>query len=643
MIKIYTAGIVLILSLTTIYSQHPLPTETTTLFRGSGNCVLCHESDGNAMTWNGVDVSPISYWRSTMMGNSSKDPLWRAMVAEEVHNFPQLQELIETTCLRCHSPMGYTEAFFNGDTSYSMAQMKSDPIANDGVSCTACHQVKENNFGTQQSYSGHFLIEADSIIYGPYENSDTTHMPFWPGVEYNVQYSPHMNQSELCATCHTLFTPYLDNQGNIAGTFPEQTPYLEWKNSTYPSQDIQCQDCHMPKIYDPISITTRGDYPERTPFWRHTFVGGNVYMLKILKANIDSVGATAEPEHFDSTIARAEYNLTESSVVLSTFSDFQNDSLEIRVILENLAGHKLPTGIPFRRMWIHLKVKEVGGPIIFESGEWDSEGKVADYNSADYEPHYDLITSDNEVQAYEGVFIDVDQNVTYTLLRAAEYIKDNRIPPVGFTTAHNSYDSTGIFGNAASDPDFNRDGGNEGTGMDIVTYKIPGEQNKTYRVTTEVCYQSVKPGLVDHLRGISEPDITRFVDMYNGIPNVPFIMESVVFDIVTGVETEPGFVTEFKLEQNYPNPFNPTTKIRFSIPAAASGFSLSNVSLKVYDVLGNEVATLVNKELSTGEYTVEFDASLLPSGIYYYKLDAGDPELNSGQVYSETKKMVLLR
>ncbi len=623
-----TLFIILFLSTLQIYSQHPLPTETSTLFRGSGNCVLCHNSDGNAMTWNGVDVSPISYWRSTMMGNSSKDPLWRAMVAEEVHNFPQLQETIETTCLRCHAPMGYTEAFYGGDTTYSMSQLKADPLANDGVSCTVCHQIKPDNFGSELSYSGHFVIDADSIIFGPYENSDTTHMPFFPGVNYRVEYGPHMNQSELCATCHTLFTPFLDNQGNIAGTFPEQTPFLEWKNSIYPGQNIQCQDCHMPQINDPILISAMGNYPPRTPFWRHTFVGGNAYMLKILKENLDSLGATAEPEHFDSTIARTEQNLSEYSVVLSTFSDFQNDSLEIRVILENMTGHKLPTGIPFRRMWIHLKVEEVGGPIIFESGEWDNEGKVADYNS-DYEPHYNLITSENDVQVYEGVFVDVDQNITYTLLRAAEFVKDNRIPPVGFTTAHNSYDSTGIFGNALSDPNFNKEGGTEGTGMDVVTYKIPGEQNKTYRVTAQVCYQSVKPELVDHLRAISEPDITRFVNMYDGVPNVPFIMESTVFDIVTGVETEPGLVTEFKLEQNYPNPFNPGTNIRFQI--VESGF----VSLKVYDVLGNEVATLINKELSTGEFTAEFDASLLPSGIYYYRLDAGE--------FSETKKMVLIK
>ena len=81
------------------------------------------------MTWNGTDVSPITYWRSTMMGNASKDPLWRAMVAEEVNNFPQHQQMIETTCTKCHSPIGYTQAIYNGQTGYSMAELKQDPFS----------------------------------------------------------------------------------------------------------------------------------------------------------------------------------------------------------------------------------------------------------------------------------------------------------------------------------------------------------------------------------------------------------------------------------------------------------------------------------------------------------------------------------
>ena len=83
------------------------------------------------------------------------------------------------------------------------------------------------------------------------------------------------------------------------------------------------------------------------------------------------------------------------------------------------------------------------------------------------------------------------------------------------------------------------------------------------------------------------------------------------------------------LEQNYPNPFNPTTTIKYQIP------ELSFVTLKIYDVLGNEISTLINEEKPAGSYEVEFDAKILSSGVYFYRLQTGN--------YVETKKMVLLR
>jgi len=85
----------------------------------------------------------------------------------------------------------------------------------------------------------------------------------------------------------------------------------------------------------------------------------------------------------------------------------------------------------------------------------------------------------------------------------------------------------------------------------------------------------------------------------------------------------------YLLSQNFPNPFNPTTTIKYQIP------ELSFVTLKVYDVLGNEIATLVNEENSNGSYEVEFNATTLPSGIYFYRLQAGS--------FVDTKKMVLMK
>ncbi|MEP0860559.1 MAG: T9SS type A sorting domain-containing protein [Ignavibacterium sp.] len=526
--------------------------------------------------------------------------------------------------------MGYTEAFYNGQTTYSMNQLKQDPIANDGVSCTACHQIKPDNFGSYNSYSGHYIIENDSIIYGPYENPELTYMQMI--VNYTPLFTTHMNKSELCATCHTLFTPYLDNQGQIAGQFPEQTPYLEWKNSVYSAQNIQCQDCHMPVTNDPIDIATIPPAHQvlRSPYWKHEFVGGNVYMLKMLRNNIDSLGITASVENFDSTIARAEYNLTQKALELEVTETFENDSLNIFVKLTNKAGHKLPAGIPFRRMWIHLKVVDGSNNIVFESGNWDSNGEIIGLNQ-DYEPHYEIVKNSNEIQIYEGVMIDVDGNVTNRLLRASQYIKDNRIPPAGFVSTHPSYDTTAIFGNALTDLNFNRENGSEGSGSDIVTYRIPAMTNSSYTITADVCFQSIKPKVVDYLSNISEPDINKFVSMYNQLTNEPFVMKSINKTVITNVNDELNTVSNFILNQNYPNPFNPTTKISWRSP-----FS-SWQTLKVYDMLGNEITTLVNDYRTSGNYEIEFDATKynLSSGIYLYKLQAGE--------YIAVKKFILMK
>jgi len=106
---------------------------------------------------------------------------------------------------------------------------------------------------------------------------------------------------------------------------------------------------------------------------------------------------------------------------------------------------------------------------------------------------------------------------------------------------------------------------------------------------------------------------------------------------ISGLENERSVPVEFKLEQNYPNPFNPRTNIGFQV--ANFGF----VSLKVYDVLGNEVMILVNEGKPAGTYEVRFDASGLTSGIYFYKLQTGSPSTGSGQSFTETKKMLLLK
>jgi len=104
-----------------------------------------------------------------------------------------------------------------------------------------------------------------------------------------------------------------------------------------------------------------------------------------------------------------------------------------------------------------------------------------------------------------------------------------------------------------------------------------------------------------------------------------------------GIRESQNIINEFRLEQNYPNPFNPSTTINYSIPFVDERHAshLQKVTLKVYDILGREVTTLVNQVQSPGNYSVKFDASDLTSGIYYYRLSSGE--------FVESKKMLLIK
>ena len=126
----------------------------------------------------------------------------------------------------------------------------------------------------------------------------------------------------------------------------------------------------------------------------------------------------------------------------------------------------------------------------------------------------------------------------------------------------------------------------------------------------------------------------KVMDSGENTSNVVLRADAIQFSLVKEITKvdgpgEAGIPVKFSLEQNYPNPFNPTTAISYQLPAAGK------VVLKVYDVLGREVAALVNGEQNPGVYSVTFDASRLPSGVYFYRIDSG--------AYTATKKMVLIK
>jgi hypothetical protein len=115
-------------------------------------------------------------------------------------------------------------------------------------------------------------------------------------------------------------------------------------------------------------------------------------------------------------------------------------------------------------------------------------------------------------------------------------------------------------------------------------------------------------------------------------------MYKIDLNLVTDViNQQPQIVKEFSLLQNYPNPFNPRTKISWQ--SSAAGYQ----TLKVYDVTGKEIATLVDEYKSAGKHEISFDASNLSSGVYLYKLSVRNSSLGSEHIYSEVKKMLVLK
>jgi hypothetical protein len=117
----------------------------------------------------------------------------------------------------------------------------------------------------------------------------------------------------------------------------------------------------------------------------------------------------------------------------------------------------------------------------------------------------------------------------------------------------------------------------------------------------------------------------------------PYWGDSETINVVLGIEDRTVTIpTAYALRQNYPNPFNPSTKIEFDLPKT------SEVTLKIYNILGEEVAMLVSDRLTAGSYSYEWDASNLASGVYLYRLSVGSLSGEAGE-FVETRKMVLMR
>jgi hypothetical protein len=493
-------------------------------FLTAHRCIACHSS---LTTPSGQDASIGFDWRPSIMANSSRDPYWQGSVRREVLDHPESRAAIEDECSTCHMPMQRFAEHASGRQGKVFTRFPTsggtnplDSLSADGVSCTMCHQIQKDDLGERSSFNGGFAVDTVAPverrpIFGPYEidRGHTTVMHSSSG--FVPTQAGHIRQSELCATCHTLYTKTLDSAGREIGELPEQMPFLEWRHSAYRTER-SCQSCHMPLVVaegDSTPITAVQGQP-RPDVRRHWFPGGNFFVLGMLNRYRDELAVEALPPELDAAAFQTRQLLAQAAKVELHPEQVDGARLVVDVSVTNLNGHKLPTAYPSRRAWLHVVVRDGSGATVFESGALTANGRIVgndnDNDRTKYEPHYRDITRPDQVQIYESIMQDQHGIVTTGLLSAVSYVKDNRILPRGFDKATSDRDIA-VQGDAASDPAFV--GGSHRTRYQIEITRARGP----FRIDAELWYQPIGFRWAQNLRLRPAPETNRFVAYYESM------------------------------------------------------------------------------------------------------------------------------
>ena len=441
-----------------------LPDTVNSLFQGSGKCAGCHAEDPNELASiagqtfpmepmpDGWDVNVVDDWRSSLMANSTKDPFWRAKVRHEVITNPSHAAGLEDKCTSCHAPVGHFAAHHDGAEYYSLLESLTDSLALDGVSCAVCHQQDADGIGTR--FSGEMTFVEDTI-YGQYGGGKDDYpiqwQPMFNFVGLMPVYGEHMTRSESCAACHSLVTSSVDLDGEYTGaTVIEQATYHEWVNSVYdrarttgvprmPHAANRRAGGHRKRIRlapAPVALQPallRGGQHPHAPHAaeQRRFPGADGLRSPIRQHH------QPHPDHARRADPRPRSRAHPRRWLApgGSASDQQG-------------GTQVPLGLSCPTRLGEIKSGE-NGQTLFHSGAWSPEtGHILGQEDVAWEPHHDIIDDPADVLIYEPVLGDVNGDPTTLLERAHEHLKDNRMTPRGFSTAHAVYDTTAIIGGA---------------------------------------------------------------------------------------------------------------------------------------------------------------------------------------------------
>lgn len=526
-------------------------------FLTSFNCSRCHAADAPGLMMMPApgkpdflaDVSPPAEWGVSLMGLAGRDPVFHAQLEGEKAEHPRLAAFLDDTCFRCHGVMGQRQLHLDRGERFTQSLLYAqggDPrakygaLARDGVSCTVCHGMAAAGLGQEQSFTGQFRIAPAGTLFGPYSDFVKA-LPMKQALGLVPQGGDHLRSSALCGSCHTVILPVADATSAIddrsqASSLPqvhEQTTYLEWKSSIYQNERApispaarSCQDCHMPRLEGATRIANIEEYlprirhglpreeialSERRPFSRHTLAGANYFVLSMFDQFNQLLGIDKPPpDTSDRTLPALELGkqemlrLAQQQSARVEFAEpplrsSMGSSLEVRVRVTNLAGHKLPSGVGFRRAFLELTVSDGAGKLLWRSGGTDGSGAIVGRDGQplpseftddpdELQPHRQLITRPEQVQIYEERHADRQGRLTIGFLSLHRRVKDNRLLPRGFRPGRNDFLlPVGVGGDESY---------KDGSGGDEVRYRIPLEgalQKGPLQVQATLYYQSVPP------------------------------------------------------------------------------------------------------------------------------------------------------
>lgn len=395
-------------------------------------------------------------WAASMMGQSARDPIFHACLAIAEQDAPGSGDM----CIRCHSPGGWLEGRSTPTDGSALTGADFE-----GVTCNFCHRMVDPEFtpGVDPDvdedildlledqpvnpHGGHYVVDPLDRRRGPFDLTKDFFYHEW------LQ-SPFHQDSAMCATCHDVSNPVYERQtdGSYAPgawntpavshdkytQFPVERTYSEWLMSDFADGPIDmtgrfggnnpmvssCQDCHMADATDRGCIFE--DRPIRDDMPQHHFNGGNTWVLNAVRDLYPDSETFLSQDSVDDSIARAV-------LMLQNASDMQltQDGSNLTVRITNESGHKLPTGYPEgRRMWLNVQYFDAGDALIAERGHYDNS--TADLTTADTKVYEAKLGITPDVAALVGA--PAGEGFHFALNN--EIIKDNRIPPRGFTNAN---------------------------------------------------------------------------------------------------------------------------------------------------------------------------------------------------------------